>query len=69
MSSSPPLSVQLAAIPISLGVAVDSVLIQHWPAMEYLIAVTTVMRVAAHVSYGYGKTHVMVFSLKNVHVV
>ena len=42
---------QAAALPISSGVTVDSVLIQHWPAIEYiLIAVITVMRPAAHVS-------------------
>ena len=48
---SPHLFVQAAAIPISTGVTMDGVLIQHWPAIEYLmIAVITVMREAAHVS-------------------
>ena len=47
----PHLYVQAAAILISSGVTMDSVLIQHWPAMVFMIAVITVMKLAAHVSW------------------
>ena len=44
-------ALQASAIPISSDVTVDFVLIQHWPAMEYImIAVITAMRASAHVS-------------------
>ena len=44
------LFVQVLATPTSSDVPVDNVLMPHWRAIEYLIAVMEVMRLAAHVS-------------------
>ena len=44
------LFVQVLATPTSSYVPVDNVLMLHWRAIEYLIAMMEVMRLAAHVS-------------------
>ena len=45
------LFVQLAVIHIISGVTIEIVLLQHLPAIIIMIALITVMRVAAHVSH------------------
>ena len=42
--------VQVLATPTSSNVPMDNALMPHWRAIEYLIAVMEVMRLAAHVS-------------------
>ena len=44
------LFVQVLATPTSSNVSMDNVLMPHWRAIKYLIAVMEVMRLAAHVS-------------------
>ena len=42
--------VQVPATPTSSNASVDSVLMQHWLAMDIITALMGVMRVTAHVS-------------------